>query len=363
MKREQTTKRQNPGSGKHTGGTSRTLKWPALEIIQDSEALYLFKAKASQLFSALSINRRIEDKIEGYQRALSVARVEAVMRYLVERKKPIPGAIIICLDKGSFDKKTGILSIPPGEDVGWVIDGQHRLAGASLAASKHKKDIEMAVVAFLGLDEKSQIEQFVTINREAKNVPTSLYLDLLQYLPHKNPADAAKERAVDLATVLRRDESSPFFERIAVTTSPKAGQLSLANFVRKIAPQVVRDKGILGTYTEREQAAVISNYYKGIAQVFSEDFKRKDSIFFKTIGFGAMWNVFQNVFSVTLKNHSGFTVKDVIATLKNVQSFDFSTWSQYGTGNQAELNAGDDFRSALFGALNKTEETAGSLRV
>jgi hypothetical protein len=203
----------------------------------------------------------------------------------------------------------------------------------------------------------------VTINREAKNVPTSLYLDLLHNLPDKNPADAAKERATDIATQLRRDEDSPFFERIAVTTGPKLGQISLVNFVRKIAPHVTRDKGILGAYTEREQVAVISNYYSGIAQVFNAQFKDKDGIFFKTVGFGAMWNTFQNVFSVTLKNHSGFTVKDVVATLKQVQDFDFSTWAQYGTGNQAEINAGEDFRTTLFAAFNTTEGSAGSLRV
>jgi hypothetical protein len=34
--------------------------------------------------------------------------------------------------------------------------------------------------SFIGLTEGKQVEQFVTINREAKNVPTSLSLDLLR---------------------------------------------------------------------------------------------------------------------------------------------------------------------------------------
>ena len=146
---------------------------------------------------------------------------------------------------------------PLETDVGWVIDGQHRLAGAAVAA-REGSDIELPVVAFIGLDENRQIEQFVTINREAKNVPTSLYLDLLRLLPDRRPADAAKERAVDLATQLRKDEDSPFVDRIVVTTSPQSGQISLTNFVRKIAVHVTPDRGILNGFTEREQYAVIS---------------------------------------------------------------------------------------------------------
>lgn len=354
-----------PEATKHSGKVTKTLRFAAIEVEQNGTTLYLFKALASTMYSSFSINRRIEGKDEGYQRALSISRIESVTRYITERKKPIPGAIIVCIDNPSFNKKTGVLTVPSGDDVGWVIDGQHRLAGAEMATrASTSVDIELAVVAFAGLTENEQIEQFVTINREAKNVPTSLYLDLLHNLPHKDPADAARERSTDIATQLRRDDDSPFFEKIAVTTAPKPGQISLVNFVRKIAPHVTRDKGILGSYTEREQVAVISNYYNGIAQVFNKQFKDKDGVFFKTVGFGAMWNAFQNVFSMTLKNHSGFTVKDVVATLKHVQDFDFAGWAQYGTGNQAEINAGEDFRTALSAAFNNTTDgSTGSLRV
>lgn len=348
---------------KHSGHVKRPLKFAASELTQTGNKLYIFKASASVLFNALSINRRIEskDKDEGYQRVLSISRVQAIARY-ISQKKPIPGAIIVCFDTATFNKEKGELTVPAGTDVGWVIDGQHRLAGADMAA-REGTDIELPVVAFIGLTEPRQIEQFVTINREAKNVPTSLYLDLLRNLPDKNPAESAKERAADLATELRRDEESPFFQRIVVSTSPKAGQLSLTNFVRKIAPHVLRDKGILHLYTEREQLAVISNYYKGLRQVFPREFESKDSDFFKTVGFGALWNVFPTFFNLALKNQQGFTVKDVVAIFKRIDTFDFSSWKQFGSGNQAEINAGNDLRTTLLLAFNTEDGSTGSLRV
>jgi DGQHR domain-containing protein len=334
-----------------------------MEILQGETTLYAFKIKASALYRSFSINRRVEDKDEGYQRVLSPSRIGAVSRYIMELKKSIPGAIIVCIDEAAaFDKRKGILTLPAGTDVGWVIDGQHRMVGAAMAA-REGRDIELVVVAYRGLSVKGQIEQFITINREAKNVPTSLYLDLLHNLSHKSAADQARERATDLATQLRRDEDSPFFERVAVTTAPKAGQISLVNFVRKITPHITRDKGILGSYSEREQVAVISNYFKGLAQVFHRQFNNKDSIFFKTVGFGAVWNAFQTVFSLTLKNHSGFAAKDVVQTLKRIDNFDFEGWMQYGTGNAAELTAGEDLRTAITIAFKDDEGSAGSLRV
>ncbi|HTC46794.1 MAG TPA: DGQHR domain-containing protein [Candidatus Aquilonibacter sp.] len=343
---------------KHAGKVDKPIIVSALKVTQSTNSLYLFKAEASILYKALSINRRIEDKDEGYQRALSVSRIRSIANY-IKAKRAIPGAIIVALDNATFDGKKNELTIPKGTDVGWVIDGQHRLAGAETAA-REGLDVELPVVAFLNMEEKRQVEQFVTINREGKNVPTSLYLDLLKTLPFKKPADAARERATDIGTDLRRDEDSPFFEKIVVTVSPKPGQTSLVNFVRKISP-LVTEKGMLFVYTEREQSAVVSNYFKGLRQVFSKEFDKKDSIFFKTVGFGALWNAFPTFFNLAIKNQKGFTVSDVVAVFKHIEDFDFSGWLQYGTGNSAEINAGEDLKTALLLAFNATN--GGSLRV
>lgn len=354
-----TRKRARRIAVKHTGSTPRRSRVDAIELLQSSTKLYLFKAKASTLYNSLSINRRVEGKEEGYQRALSVSRVQSITRFVTSRKV-LPGAIIVTLDGATYNSRTKKLTLPAGSDIGWVIDGQHRLVGAAMA-SRGGIDVELPVVAFLDLPTPRQIEQFVTINREAKSVPTSLYLDLLRALPYKKPADVAKERAADLATELRRSEESPFFERIVVTTSPRAGQLSLTNFVRKIAPHVTPERGILNVYTEPEQRAVISNYFNGLRQVFLKEYDSKDSIFFKTIGFGGLWNAFPTFFSLAIKHYHGFQVKDVIALFKTIDNFDFSAWKQYGTGNQAELTAGDDLRTGLLLAIK--DEESGTLRV
>jgi DGQHR domain-containing protein len=168
-------------TGKKAGSLLSPLVTDSLKIEQGPHALYMLKGKASVLYNALSINRKIEGKDEGYQRVLSSSRVQALKRFITQ-KNPVPGSIVVCLEKADYSAEDKTLTIPAGLDVGWVVDGQHRLAAAELA-SREGVDIDLSVIAFVGLNEEHQIEQFITINKEAKSVPSSLYLDLLKKLP------------------------------------------------------------------------------------------------------------------------------------------------------------------------------------
>lgn len=154
-----------------------------------------FSARASDLWKIVSINQKIEDKDEGYQRTLSASRVRRIKQY-IEGGNALPTSILVSFDRFTLSEDGLTLTVPNHTGAGWVIDGQHRLAGAHEA----NKPIDLPVIAFLGLDVDEQIFQFVTINKEAKGVPTSLYYDLLKHLPpEKKPAEVAKEKAADIA--------------------------------------------------------------------------------------------------------------------------------------------------------------------
>jgi DGQHR domain-containing protein len=348
-------------TGKKIGTLNDPLTVSAIKVQQGPNELFVFKSTATILFSAFSINRKIEDKDEGYQRALSSSRVQALKRFITE-KNPVPGAIVVCLDKADYSESRRDLKIPAGTDVGWVVDGQHRLAAAALAA-REGTDIDLSVVAFVGLSGDRQIEQFITINKEAKSVPSSLYLDLLKRLPHKRTADAPKERAADLASLLRKNEDSPFFQRIVTTTAPKEGQISLVNFVRKVAPLVTPDRGLLAPYPEKDQVGILTNYYVGLGQVFPDEYESGKSIFFKTLGFGALMNVFPAFFPLTLKERQGFRVSDVASVFQRIESYSFDAWKQAGTGSQAEILAGEDMKTSLSWAFRENTASGASVKL
>jgi DGQHR domain-containing protein len=324
----------------------KLLKFKCIPIKQGAFTLYAFAADAKSLWSVVEINRREDDKELSYQRILSPSRRRAIARY-IDQGRTIPTAVIV-----SFDADTKISSdgefvvVPNRPKAGWVIDGQHRLAGAH----ESKKPIELPVVAFLGLDVEAQIEQFVTINREAKGVPTSLYYDLLKNLPLKSSTDVAKEKAADICAQLKIDESSPFFGRIVVTTAPSKGELSLNNFVRKLYPLLL-DKGPLSVYSAPEQALIIDNYFAGLRVVFPQLFN-KSSIFFSTIGFGGVINALPTALNLCVKNYKAFKVSDVSKLFTEVKDFDFLGWQKIGTGSAAEIQAGEDLKQTLINAFS-----------
>lgn len=305
---------------------------------QNGYDIYVFFAPAKEIFQFVSVNQKEEDVDGGYQRVASPARTAAIAKY-VDAGNTLPLSILVTLEKRATTINGNKITIKVSKKSGWVIDGQHRLIGAMQADS----DIPLPVVAFIGLSLDDQIQQFVTVNKEAKGVPTSLYYSLLKKLPAKmSTAEIAKERAADIALALRADETSPFAGRIVSTTSPKNGQLSLVNFVRKIGPLVKEDTGLLGAYSLEDQTQIIDNFYRALRNVFGKAFNNSDPVFFQTVGFGGLFNFFSTLFSYTLKEKQSFTVADVTDVLGAISHVDVEQWKKGGTGSSAELAVGKD---------------------
>ena len=102
-----------------------------------------------------SISRKDPDGNKGYQRFLSATRVASVSKY-INAGNPIPVSVLVSIDHGKYNSAKSTFTIPRGKDIGWIIDGQHRLAGVAEAASEGH-DIEIIVASFVGLDERHQI--------------------------------------------------------------------------------------------------------------------------------------------------------------------------------------------------------------
>lgn len=340
------TSRHEPSGPKstHKAATPEHLTMPCKTLKQGKHTMHLFPMSAKKLWSVVQINQRQEDKEEGYQRALSISRVNKIAKYL-DDGNAIPGAILISFDKAKLSSDGTKLVIDNKENAGWVIDGQHRLAGAHKATA----DVEVPVVALLGLSTVEQIKYFVTINREQQGVASSLYYDLLKHLPGtKTEAEVIQERAADLADKIRKDAESPFYQRIVVTTSPRQGQLSLTNVIRKLSPHLKRD-GRLAQFNDEERAAILVNLYQGLEQAFPREYQRPDSVFFRTIGFGAIMNALPVIIDSTflLANRVTFRVDAVVKTLRLLGTFNFDAWRQMGTGTAAENQAADDIRTRI----------------
>jgi DGQHR domain-containing protein len=322
------------------------IEFPCLTFAQGKHEMALFPCLGKQLWEIVVVNQfDEEDKVEGYQRVLSQARAEAIADF-IDDGNLIPNSVLISFDEAEIIKhgKAHSLRVPNKENAGWVIDGQHRLAGAFGS----ERDVLLPVVAAIGLTLEEQVQCFVTINKEHKGVPSSLYYELMKRLPGtRTDTQRAQERATDLAGLLRVDEESPFLGKIVTSSSPKKGELSLTNFVRKVAPLVKPPTGRLSVFKDEDRCAALNNYYRAIEQVFPREYEKEGSIFFRTLGFGAMMNVLPMVLDLSMNQTGKCRVQDIVGVLRKVDFFDVSAWHQIGTGNDAENNAASDLQTAL----------------
>lgn len=310
---------------------------------QGKYELVAFLCPAKKLFTFVKANQLEDDTESGYQRIVSPSRRKKIAQF-IDSGNPLPLSILIALNGAKLSQEKTTLSIPDKADAGWIIDGQHRLAGAHDAEA----DIVFPVIAFLDISEEEQVFHFVTINREQTGVPSSLYYELLKRLPtRKTETELLAERATDIADTLRRDEESPFYARIVVTTAASDGKLSLTNFVRKVSPFLKRDNGFLFPYDDEDRCKIISNYYDAIRLQFSKEFNTTNSVFFKTVGFGALMNCLPLFFNLTIARSGSFRTKDARQMFGMIPEFDPARWKQMGSGNAAEKSAGEDLQTLL----------------
>lgn len=335
-------------------------RYPCCKYTQEGLKFVVFAAPANELFSFLKINRRSPDKDEGYQRALSMSRVEAIADFL-DDGGVLPTAIYISLNKGFKVAADGRhIEIPNNEDAGWVIDGQHRLAGSHLA----KSTPILPVVACLDLSLVKQIEFFITINKEGKGVPSSLYYELLPSLPHaKSEKELLDISAMELGKALSTDERSPFYGRIVSTVTPERGrQISTTHFVRRLAAFLKRPSGALQPYSHDERQRILNAYYKALEVVWPVEYEGRDkgSIFFQSLGFGALIGALPRFMYHSLRAHGGFRVVDFVAMFKSIAHLvDWDSWRGRGTGTTYEASSANE----LIGFIDSAQKDATTKHV
>ncbi len=331
--------------------------YSVVKLVQGGLTMYAFVAPSDVLRKVCTVSRREEDHDKGYQRHLKEARLRQVARYVDEMKGVIPNNIILDFfdDAVKVDEAKGIISFPSTKKCAWVIDGQHRLFGFEYSRIQYP----LLVVAFLKLELRQEVGMFVTINTEQKRLPTSLALDLLGITKTEEDINTLCR---ELVAKLNEEEDSPWYGLVNMT-GEGSGLIALVNYVRKVKP-LVSHMGALHNYTFNQQYACLANYWSGIKAVYADQWGK--SLLTKTVGFGALMNLFPTVFTKTLARSKGeFTAAAVISTfslIRNVK-FDSETMGS-GTGNKAEMAAAEVLAEVLNDAITATSEgTLGELKL
>ena len=115
----------------------------------------------------------------------------------------------------------GVLYLPQTYKSAFIIDGQHRLYGYSIAESESNHTIP--IVAFQNLPGDEQTRIFVDINHNQKSVPASLLHSIMADFNWNSPNDRLALSALKTKLFVRMndDESSPFYKRIIISEEKK----------------------------------------------------------------------------------------------------------------------------------------------
>ncbi len=192
----------------------KNLAVDALKVQYNDMLFYVAVIGSKKLFSISEVSRADENPEDGYQRLLGKARAKKIAEYISEGNV-IPGALILSAQKGGItkydsNKKTLHISGKPSSFL--VIDGQHRLYGAS----QYEKDIPMPVCIFDNLEKIQEVQYFLDVNGTQRGVPKTLQLELTKFTAEPETKEALMVR---LFKDLGAEPSSPLSGKLSSTKS------------------------------------------------------------------------------------------------------------------------------------------------
>ena len=196
--------------------------------------LYVTKKTVDWLIKNTEVSVFDPVSFEGYQRQINEEHCQKIVNFLcVDFFLP---TAIICATNEKFNENARLR----------IVDGQHRVYAFRMLREDHKdrydeiKDKEVPVVVMEQVDEKVEIDTFITINKTSKKVDTSLAIVLKNKInKYADSKDLSMPRAeylaVEIALKLLSDPNCElWFNKILLegTTKNTPQLITLNSFVR-----------------------------------------------------------------------------------------------------------------------------------
>ncbi|MCF8862700.1 DGQHR domain-containing protein [Xanthomonas campestris] len=232
----------------------------AFDLTHANTGFFLTAVDARSLFPLCRVERVATNPEEGFQRQLDAPRARRIAKYLQERV--VPGAIVLSSQAAHepfFDSSTGFLTL--SDEIGslLVIDGQHRLFGAKLAAeTKGGPNVMLPVCILTGLSLADEVQYFIDINSTAKGVPKTLRIELTKFLVKQDSTDEVRLR---LFKDLNSEAESPLCGKLS---AEQRGPGYLSHVPFEIAINKIIESDRMKELEYDQKKALIKNYLAGV---------------------------------------------------------------------------------------------------
>lgn len=227
-------------------GTERgdLVRAPALQVTQGKRRFYTLVLPSRVLASTCTVEARLENPIDGFQRLLDKKRAREIADYVDCGFGSVPSAIILSAQPRAelrYDKRTGELSFAKDARSFLIIDGQHRVFGFNLAT----KNVEVPVVVYNKLTRAQECQLFMDINTKQRPVPPELLLDIRRLSESESEAEALLHNVFDLFS----NDADSVLAGLLSPSERRKGKISRVTFNSAL-------KSIDGAFVDAEAADV-----------------------------------------------------------------------------------------------------------
>jgi hypothetical protein len=206
-----------------------------MELNQDKKYKILQETKTIEwLVENTKVRTFNKVTLEGYQRQVNETHVDNIIKYLETQPFYLPTSII-CASKKDIKEY-------------YIVDGQHRIEAFKRLKNKNEikyneiKDFNLSIILLVDPPEELEVDTFITINKTAKKVDTSLAYILknkLNKLKNNSSDDLSITKkeflAVELAEFLNKNDKEFWKDKILFEGNPSNKSfetISLNSFVR-----------------------------------------------------------------------------------------------------------------------------------
>ncbi|MCK7313950.1 DGQHR domain-containing protein [Enterobacter bugandensis] len=318
-------------------------------IGNDDIGCFVTVLDAKELYKIATVSRADDDPDRGYQRLLNKSRAQDIASY-INSGNIIPGSIILSAQNGctvSFDDKKNLLSIDTDDGDLFIIDGQHRLYGASLC----EDSVYLPVCIFTGLNLQQEVQYFLDINSNQKGVPKTLRIELLKFLSEPDSKDAIRNK---LFNDLNTDVNSPLYGKTTATVSAP-GKLSHVPFQTALDPLL--EGSVFKNLNYEQKKALLINYLNAIERILRE-IEQSSSRLTTSAFFQAVFKIFEPVCSLSLLHFKNYKEESLYEILLGIKRIDFD---RHSGSNQQAISAMSTEMQDLISLHSSTLDTPNDL--
>lgn len=307
---------------------------------------------------------------KGYQHPPAPSEVHKLILDLAARRSEIPRPLLLNDRSGSeqdLAARRGPRAKWTPSDKLYLIDGQTRLAALTHLVDEDPQswaDLEIPISCLIGLSELEEIEIFY-LNNATRPQSTDLATSALRKAGNQIPGEPAwRFKADHLADKIAA--TPPWQGRIRQAGAKKGKTtINARSFATTLRPLL--KSPLFSALSSKQQAAVVSAYWQGIAQVLPEAFKEPaDYAIQKTTGAMALNTVLLDVIErmrsrgASLKDPDQFAaeIKTTLLSLSGInQSGEEVSGAQFwksGPEGVAGGFSGDSGRRLLASTIRKS---------